>query len=87
MHITARLPRPRSTGAKTFEEDVCSVLAASKGGKQGYPPVGCPPGVWRVLVGGPPCQVRRSWLLIRQGGPMQCGMPPAAAAAWPGCRT
>ena len=54
-------PWLRCTGARTFEEDVCSVLAASKAGREGYPPIGCPRGVWRVLVGGPPCQVRRSW--------------------------
>lgn len=59
VRTTAILPlAPLPPGAKTFEEDVCSVLAASRAGREGYPPIGCPHGKWRMLVGGPPCQVR-----------------------------
>ena len=53
------LPLPlRLPGSRTFLEDVRSVLAGSRAGRKGYPPIGCPTGTWRMLVGGPPCQVR-----------------------------
>lgn len=43
--------------ATTFCQDACSFLAGCRDRKEGYPHPGpSPPGVLRMLVGGPPCQ-------------------------------
>ena len=45
-------------GAKVFCEDICDFLTALQNKRAGHPSSGRRDGVVRILMGGPPCQVR-----------------------------